>query len=97
MFIKLIQIYSDYDVKINHNRWHLREIVINKKYIINMTETDYFCRVEKELMPYGLNKDQKYTSVYMQGDDLYIVGDLEHIYKLLETDSALNHRQTLRG
>jgi len=49
-------------------------------------------------MPEGLSTAQKYVWLQLtDGDTKIIVGDLDHVYKLLETDSALNYRQTLKG
>lgn len=97
MFIKLIQIHPNYDTRTNLSRWYLREIVLNKKYIISMVDTEYFQNVEKDLMPNGLSGSQSYTHVSLEDEKIFVVGGLDHIYKLLETDSALNYRQTLKG
>ena len=98
MFIKFIEIYHDFDIKLNCLKYHLRQVVVNKKNIVSFIETNYYGNVDAELLPQGLLYDQKYVRLKMVEDKLIdVVGDVDHIYKLLETDSQLNHRQTLKG
>ena len=102
MFIKLIEIYGE--VKANGwKHYHLREVVINKKSIISMVENTSIKNSENAMFPGGFsNASQHYTNIFLSTNSnkeviCTVVGDLNHIYKLLETDSMLNHRQTLRG
>ncbi len=104
MFIKLIEIYGEFR---NHRKYyHLREVVINKKNIITMMENvsiRHNVAAEDSILPEGLDSsNQQYTDIYLSTNITRevvctVVGSLDHIYKLLETDSMLNHRQTLRG
>lgn len=98
MFIKLIEIYHLWEE--NKPTYKLREIVINKK---NINEMRNYTFSEIDLQyakfPEGINPNLQYTELFMVGEhrDILVIGDLNHIYALLEKDSELNYRQTLRG
>ena len=104
MFIKLIEIYGEMKAS-GHRYYHLREVVINKKNIISMLENTQMKSNERDttcVFPDGFNTNQQYTNIYLLTNSskevvCTVIGSLDHVYKLLETDSMLNHRQTLRG
>jgi hypothetical protein len=100
MFIKLIEIYAETNKGLTIYR--LREAVVNKKYVISMIESERIRNTESGArFPEGLTSNQKYTDMLVDtGGRSFVytvVGELDHIYKLFETDSMLNHRQTLKG
>lgn len=103
MFIKLIEIHGQTNQGLT--RYFLREVVLNKRSIIWMSENDrirHRINNSEGCLPEGLSLNQKYTDIYLFSNIpretiCTVVGDIDHIYKLLETDSALNHRQTIRG
>lgn len=98
MFIKLIEIYNDWEGK--QLTYKLREVVVNKRNIIEMRSHSYH-ETDKLYgkFPDGINPSLQYTSLYMIDNhrEIVVVGDLTQIYTMFEKDSELNHRQTLRG
>jgi len=96
MFIKLIEVFSE----MNHGakafdnikRFHLRELVLNTNCIVAFKEEasmQYY--LEKNQLPEGMNKDQKFTSISIMrgqiGMDVMVVGSLESIHKILSSDN----------
>lgn len=103
MFLKLIEVYEEIT---HHNKaegtkvYHLREIVINPDFIVSMKEdlhTQHLLQAGK--MPDGLIKEQHFTRVCLHkgnmGQDLVIVGSLDHITDLIVQNGA--KRKTLKG
>lgn len=94
MFIKLIQL-----INASAKSYSLREIVVNKRSVSLIEDCTEEIASSKKILPEGINDKQKYSRVWINNSpmSLVIIGELEHLYKLFETDSMLNHRQTLKG
>lgn len=94
MFIKLIQL-----INVSAKSYSLREVVVNKRAVVLVEDCTDEIINSKKILPDGINDKQKYSRIWINNSpmSLVIVGELEHLYKLFETDSMLNHRQTLKG
>lgn len=104
MLLNLIEVF---DEVIHHNKaegkkyYHLREVVINKRFITFMREdTVMHAYLQEGRLPEGLNKDQKFTRISVArgniGQDITVVGDLQHITSLFNHEDT-SKRKTLKG
>lgn len=94
MFIKLIQLIS-----VSAKSYSLREIVVNKRAVVLLEDCTEEIASSKKILPEGITDKQKYSRIWINNSPMsfVIVGELEHLYRLFETDSLLNHRQTIKG
>lgn len=95
MLIKLFEIYNEINHSAKSNqgikKFSIREIAINTDFVVCMKEDttlDFF--LKKNLLPEGLNGDEKFTNVSIMrgqmGLDVTVVGSLETILKIVNNN-----------
>jgi len=99
MFIKFIELYIlPLKDKESKQKYSLREVVINDKYIVEVKEnivTETLLKTEMSQFPIGMNEEQKFTTFTMNDKRIItVVGDLNSI---LQKINLKNEKILLKG
>lgn len=102
----LLNLFEVYEEVIHTNKaegqkhYHMREVVINRRFITFMREDTAMAAYLKEgRLPDNLPKDQKFTRISVArgniGQDIVVIGDLHHITSLFNHEEP--RKRTLKG
>ena len=102
----LLNLFEVYEEVVHTNKaegqkhYHLRPVVINRRFITFMREDPAMSAYLKEgRLPDTLSRDQKFTRISIArgniGQDIVVVGDLQHITSLFSHEET--RKRTLKG
>ena len=105
MLLKLMEVYEEV---VHHNKaegqkyYHIREVVVNREYITFMRDDMQMCSALKDgRLPSVLDKEQKFTRISVArgnvGQDIVVIGDLQHITSLFNQELEIGKKKTLKG
>ncbi len=106
MLVKLLEVYEEV---VHHNKaegqktYHLRDVVINRRFITSMREDLVMLAYLKEgRLPQGLISNQKFTRIALSrgniGQDIVVVGDLTQITTMFNEEDLIGKpKKTLKG
>lgn len=103
MLLNLFEVYKE---TVHHNKaeaqvvFQMREVIINDRFITFMRDDSSMINHLREgRLPSSLPKNQKFTRISMSqgnvGQDIVVVGDLNHITELL--NPRTDNKRTLKG
>lgn len=107
MLVKLLEVYEEV---VHHNKaegqktYHLRDVVINRRFITCMREDPVTLSYLKEgRLPQGLMSNQKFTRIALSrgniGQDIVVVGDLTQVTAMFTEEDLIgkSSKKTLKG